>query len=59
MGDQELTKDFKVLAFVHDRRISNKESHCLAKSSVLFESGRHVWLMASPECVCTKIDVVD
>jgi hypothetical protein len=36
---------FDVLSFVHERRLSNKEAHRLAKSSVLLDQGRHVWLL--------------
>jgi hypothetical protein len=44
----ESPEDFEALAFVQERRISNKEAHCLARSSVLLERGRYVWLVGTP-----------
>jgi ribonuclease HI len=37
--------------FVDERRSSNKDAHNLAHS-VLFDHGRHVWLLAPPNGVC-------
>jgi ribonuclease HI len=48
----ETAKDFEEADFVHERRSSNKDAHNLARSSVLFDHGRHVWLLAPPNGVC-------
>ena len=44
-----------ILSFVHERRLSNKEAPRLAKSSVLLDQGRHVWLLAAPDGVCNLV----
>ncbi|XP_071677586.1 uncharacterized protein [Lolium perenne] len=46
---------FDVLSFVHECRLSNKEAHRLAKSSVLLDQGRHVWLLEPPAGVCNLV----
>jgi hypothetical protein len=48
----ETARDFEEAVFVHERRSSNKDAHNLARSSVLFDHGRHVWLLAPPNGVC-------
>jgi hypothetical protein len=37
---QDSTSDFEDLEIVHERRVSNKETHSLARGSVLLEQGR-------------------
>jgi hypothetical protein len=34
--------DFQVVQFVHEGRSSNVHAHCLARSSIYLEVGRHV-----------------
>jgi hypothetical protein len=46
---------FDVLSFVHESRLSNKEAHSLAKSSVLLDQGRHVWLLDPQADVCNPV----
>ena len=38
---------------VYESRKSNGEDHSLAKSSIYNSVGRHVWLLSSPNGVCT------
>ena len=38
---------------VYESRKSNGEAHSLAKSSIYNSVGRHVWLLSSPNGVCT------
>jgi ribonuclease HI len=54
---QDSAEEFEDFASVQERRISNKEAHCLARS-VLFENGRHVWLMAPPEGIGFRVSVL-
>ena len=49
---RETARELDEVVVVHERRLSNKEAHNLARSSVLLEHGRHVWLLAPPEGVC-------
>jgi hypothetical protein len=41
-----------LLSFGHEKRASNKEAHCLARSVVLEDPGRRLWLVSSPEGLC-------
>jgi hypothetical protein len=54
---EDSTSDFEDLEFVHERRVSNKEAHSLARGSMLLEQGRHVWLLEPPEGICNQISV--
>ena len=40
--------------FVHEGRNSNGDAHRLARSSIYEVVGRHVWLLASSNGVCTN-----
>jgi hypothetical protein len=44
--------EFEHFSFCHERRFSNKEAHCLARSVVLDDPGRRVWLLNPPEGLC-------
>ena len=48
------TESFTRVEFVHEGRPSNVYAHCLARTSVNFLVGRHVWFVASPDGVCTS-----
>jgi hypothetical protein len=39
---------------VHERRASNIDAHCLARSSIYESLGRHVWFLAPPDGVCNS-----
>jgi ribonuclease HI len=43
---------FDMLSFVHERRASNKEAHNLARSVVLDDPGRRLWLVRPPDGLC-------
>jgi ribonuclease HI len=49
---KETARELDEVVVVHERRVSNKEAHNLARSSVLFEHGRHVWMLAPLVGVC-------
>ena len=51
---KEKMKDFEICLFDHERREKNWESHSLARASVTFNLGRHLWLMSPPEFVCIE-----
>ena len=40
--------------FVHESRSSNGDAHRLARSLIYEAVGRHVWLLAPPDGVCTN-----
>jgi len=40
--------------FVHEGRNSNGDAHRRARSSIYEAVGRHVWLLAPPDRVCTN-----
>jgi hypothetical protein len=42
---------FDHMSFGHEKQASNKEAHCLARSVVLDDPGRRLWLV-SPEGLC-------
>ena len=50
--------DFALVDFVHERRMSNREAHGLARSSAYREYGRHVWLV-SPDFYCIPANIID
>jgi hypothetical protein len=41
-------QEFKSLTFCHEHKISNKEAHMLARSVVLGNQGRQLWLDGPP-----------
>jgi hypothetical protein len=43
---------FDLLSFGHEKRASNKEAHCTARSVVLHDPGRRLWLVNPPEGLC-------
>jgi hypothetical protein len=43
---------FDHMSFGHEKRASNKETHCLARSVVLDDLGRRLWLVSPPEGLC-------
>jgi ribonuclease HI len=51
-GFKETARELDEVVVVHECRVSNKEAHNLARSSVLLEHGRHVWLLVPPAGVC-------
>ena len=42
---------------VHESRKANGDAHTLAKSLIYKQLGRHVWLLAPPDGVCTSYHV--
>ena len=59
---QEITKarkSFDQMSFCHERRVHNKEAHRLARSVVLDDPGRQVWLwlVDPPEGLCIPVSV--
>jgi ribonuclease HI len=54
----ETKQDFEEVGFCHEKRCSNTEAHSLARSSVLPEQGRQVWLVSPPEGFCIPVCVV-
>jgi hypothetical protein len=50
-------KDFDVVMFVHESRRSTEEARLLARSCVLNEQGRHVWLLAPPVGFCIPLNI--
>jgi ribonuclease HI len=48
----EQRRSFESLEFCHEKRSSNIEAHVLARSSVLLDNGRCVWLGVPPEGAC-------
>ena len=57
---QEITearKSFDQMVFCHERRVHNKEAHRLARSVVLDDPGRQVWLVEPPEGLCIPLSV--
>jgi hypothetical protein len=51
----ESRRDFQDLVFKHERRVSNKEAHCLARSVIVDAPGRLVWLITPPEGLCIPV----
>jgi hypothetical protein len=51
--------DFASAKFCHESRASNFEAHSLARSSVYLNSGRHVWLMQTPDPFCIPLVLND
>ena len=39
------SREFQSCSFVHERRLSNKEAHGLARHALHLGEGRHVWLL--------------
>ena len=48
------TARFVDAQFVHEVRNSNGDAHRLARSSICEAVGRHVWLLAPPNGICTN-----
>ena len=44
--------DFSSVEFRHERRLSNKEAHGLARSSAYLDTGRHTWFGHPPDLFC-------
>jgi ribonuclease HI len=51
--------DFVSAKFCHESRASNFEAHSLARSSVNLNSGRHVWLLQTPDPFCIPLVLND
>lgn len=49
--------NFIDVSFVHERREANSDAHKLAKESLYENIGRHVWLLAPLNGVCTTINI--
>ena len=48
-------KHFEELVFCHESRRSNKEAHLLARSAVLDDFGRRLWLVEPPAGFCNSL----
>jgi hypothetical protein len=48
---------FKKVDIVHEQRSANVDAHNLARSSIYFQLGRHVWFQAPPD-VADGVNVI-
>ena len=48
---------FQDIRFVHESGKLNFEAHSLAKAAVSLPSGRHVWLVTTPDIICIPMKI--
>ena len=48
--------DFVFVDFIHENRNSNVDAGILARSSISFNTDRHVWLLDPPSRICNSYD---
>ena len=53
---KEEARDFVFVDFVHENRNSNVDAGILARSSISFNTDRHVWLLDPPSRICNSYD---
>lgn len=54
----ERRRHFNNFRVVHERRSFNTEAHNFARSSVVLQTGRHLWLGFSPDPVFVPINII-